>query len=88
LHELLCLSKEIREALREALAESESFLTQLPLVPAEDEESEAFCSHCHAVIQQVPSITFMDEDMLLKDNNHDRPLYHNGYIGSSRIERI
>ena len=26
--------------------------------------------------------------MLLKDNNYDRPLYHTGYIGSSRIERI
>ena len=39
-------------------------------------------------MQRVPSITFTDEDMLLKDNNHDRPLYHTGYIGSSRLERI
>jgi len=36
----------------------------------------------------VPSITFTPEDMLLKDNKYDRPLYYTGYIGSTCIERI
>ena len=36
LHELLRISKETRDALRKALAESESFLAQVPQVPAED----------------------------------------------------
>jgi len=39
-------------------------------------------------MQLIPSITFTDEDMLLKDNKHDIPLYYTGYIGLSRIERI
>ena len=26
--------------------------------------------------------------MLIKDNEHDRPLYYTGYIGSTCIERI
>jgi len=30
----------------------------------------------------------MAEDMLLKDNKHDRPLYYTGYIGSTCIERV
>ena len=36
LHELLRLSKETREALRDALADSESFLTQVPILIKED----------------------------------------------------
>jgi len=36
----------------------------------------------------VPSITFTPEDMLLKDNKYNRPLYYTGYIGSICIERI
>ena len=36
----------------------------------------------------MPCITFTPEDMLLKDNQHDRPLYYIGYIRSTHIERI
>jgi len=36
LHKLLRLSKETREALRDALADSESFLTQVPILIKED----------------------------------------------------
>ena len=46
------------------------------------------CSECHHVHSKVPAITFTAEDMLLKDNKHDRPLYYTGYIGSTCIERI
>jgi len=46
------------------------------------------CSECHHVLSKVPTITFTAEDMLLKDNKHDRPLYHTGYIGSTCIERV
>jgi len=69
LHELLRLSKETREALRDALADSESFM----------KEDGASCPRCHLVQQQVPCITFTPKDMLLKDNRHDRPLYYKGY---------
>jgi len=36
IHELLRLSKEIREALRDALANLESFLTYMPETPGDD----------------------------------------------------
>jgi len=86
IHELLCLSKETREALRDALADSESFLTHMRETPQDDTQS--LCSECHHVQPKVPAITFTAEDMLLKDNKHDRPLYYTGYIGSTFIERI
>jgi len=85
LHELICLSKKMREALRDVLADSESFLTQIPTPAKEDGAS---CPQCHMVQQQVPYITFTPEDILLKDNRHDRPLYYTWYIGSTHIERI
>jgi hypothetical protein len=86
LHELLRLSKETREALREALMNSESFLAQLP---STSEPGETLCSHCHTVMaQQMPCITFSPQDMLLKGKPHVRPLYLNGYIGSTLVERI
>ena len=69
LHELLRLSKEIIEALRDALADAESFLTQVPSIPLDD--NGAPCPQCHLVQQQVPYITFTLENMLLKDNHHD-----------------
>jgi len=37
LHKLLRLSKKTREALRDALADSESFLTQVPSIPIKDD---------------------------------------------------
>ena len=49
LHELLRLSKEMRETLRDAHADSESFLTQVPSIPLDD--SEALYSQCHLVQQ-------------------------------------
>ena len=76
LYKLLSLSKETREALRDALADSESFLTQVPVIPFNDNETP--CPQCHLVQRQVLSITFILEDMLLKDNKHDRPLYYTG----------
>ena len=86
IHELLRLSKETREALRDALANSESFLTCIPEVP--DDEMRSPCSECHHAQSKVPTITFTAEDMLLKDNKHDRPLYYTRYIGSTCIERV
>ena len=69
IHELLRLSKETREALRDALANSESFLTYLPEIPKDDAQSP--CPECHHVQSKVPAITFTAEDMLLKDNKHN-----------------
>jgi len=86
IHKLLHDSKETREALRDALANSESFLTHMPETPRDD--MQLSCSECHHVQLKVPAITFTAEDMLLKDNKHDRPLYYTGYIGSTCIERV
>jgi len=77
---------ETREALRDALANSESFLTQVPAIPTND--NVTLCPQCHWVPRKVLSITFTPEDMLLKDNKYDRPLYNTGYIGSICTERI
>ena len=86
IHELLRLSKEIREALRDALANSESFLTYMPEILEGD--TRPSCPKCHHVQSKVPAISFTAEDMLLKDNKHDRPLYYTGYIGPTCIERV
>ena len=67
----------MREALRDALVDSKSFLTQVPSIHTDDNEIP--CPQCHLV--QVTCITFTPEDMLLKDNQHDRSLYYTGYIG-------
>jgi len=74
----------MREALRDALADSESFLTQ---VPTPTKEERVSCPQYHLVQQQVPYITFTPEDMLLQDNRHDKSLNYTGYIGSTYIER-
>ena len=36
----------------------------------------------------MPAITFTAEDMLLKDNKHNRPSYYTRYISSTCIERV
>src|SRR3954463_6810811 len=45
LYELLKLSKSTREALREALADAEVFVTQLPIVPTVEEPHSLSISH-------------------------------------------
>lgn len=81
MHELLCLSKENRDALHKDLADPKTFLTQIPL-PTEEEYY-----WCHQVSSLI-NITFSPEDMLVKNPNHDRPLYYTGYIESIKIKRI
>jgi len=58
----------------------------MPETPGDD--TQPLCSECHHIQSKVPAITFTAEDMLLKDNKHDRPLHYTGYIGSMCIERI
>jgi len=67
------------------LADSESFLTQVPTPTKEDGAS---CLQYHLVQQQVSCITLTLEDTLLKDNRYGRTLYYTGYIESTHIERI
>jgi len=69
IHELLCLSKETREAIRDALANSESFLIHMP--EASENDSQPLCPVCHHVHLKMPAITFTVEDMLPKGNKHD-----------------
>ena len=61
IHELLCLSKETREVLKDALANSESFLTHMLEIPRDD--TQPSCSECHHVQSKVPAITFTAEDI-------------------------
>ena len=75
IHELLRLSKETREVLRDALADSESFLIYMPEIPKDDAQSP--CPECHHVQSKVPAITFTAEDMLadvLRWSITNRPL--------------
>ena len=51
LHELQRLSKSTREALREALADSEAFLTHIPALPEKAEDSH--CPRCHLTSEQI-----------------------------------
>ena len=55
---------------------------------ASEDNSLTLCPECHHIQPKMPAITFTAEDMFLKDNKHDRPLYYTGYIGSTCIERI
>ena len=82
LYELLRLSKSTREALREALANAEFFMAQIPVEPREEDKED----YLHAC-QHTPCITFMPDDMQVK-GKHDRPLYFTGYIGSSEVSCI
>jgi len=58
----------------------------MPETPKDD--TQPLCSECHHVQSKIPAITFTAEDMLLKDNKHNRPLYYTEYISSTCIERI
>ena len=86
MHVLLRLLKETREVLRDALANSESFLIHMS--EASEDDSQPLYPECHHVQLKMPAITFTAEDMPLKDNKHDRPLYFTGYMGLTCIDRI
>ena len=86
IHELLRLLKVTREALRDTLANLDSFLIHMR--EASKDDSQLLCLECHHTQLKIPAITFTAEDMLLKDNKHDQPLYYTGYIGSTCIERV
>jgi len=58
----------------------------MPEIPRDD--TQPSCFECHHVQLKVPAITFIAEDMLLKDNKHNWLLYYTGYIGSTCIERV
>src|SRR4051812_29522747 len=74
LYELLRLSKSIREALREALADVEVFVTQLP-TDLTINESQSLS------ISNIPTdIVFTSEHMQVQ-GKPDRPLYFTVYIG-------
>ena len=79
---LLRLSKSTREALREALADAEAFMTKIPA--KQEEEDEENCLHTS---HHFPCITFTPNDMQVK-GKYDRPIYFTGYIGSSEVSCI
>ena len=69
MHELLHLSKEIGEVLRNTLANSESFL--MHMLEVFEDDSQSLCPECHHVQLKISAIIFTTEDMLLQDNKHD-----------------
>lgn len=66
LHKLLWLSKTTRDALREALANSDAFSTHItkPSINVKDSYP-----HCHQVTRQIPYIMLLLEDMQVKNIN-------------------
>src|SRR4051812_41512299 len=78
LYELLRLSKSTREAFREALADDEVFVTQLPIGSTIKEP------HSLSISRAPTDIVFTPEDMQVQ-GKHDRPLYFIEYIGSTEI---
>ena len=71
LYELLRLFKSIREALREALADSEAFIAQIPTRHKEEDEG-----YCLQTSKRFPYITFTLEDMQIRGNMIDRCIEH------------
>src|SRR5204862_5182960 len=67
--------------LKEALADTEVFVTQIPIGSTIDE------SHSLNVSCVPTDIVFTPEDMQVQ-GRHARPLYFTGYIGSTEITRI
>ena len=82
LYELLRLFKSTTEALREALADLEAFIAQIPDVREEEDDE-----YCHQTSKHFSCITFTPDDMQIK-GKHDRPLYYTGYIRSSEVSHI
>jgi len=72
----------MREAFREALANSEAFIAQIPSRCKEKNEG-----HCLQTSKHFPGITFTPDDKQIK-RKHDRPLYYTGYIRSSKMSSI
>jgi len=82
LYKLLRLSKSIRDALREALADAEIFMAQILAICREEDDN-----HCQHTSKQFFCITFTPEDMQIKEK-HNGPLYYTGCIGSSEVTHI
>ena len=68
--------------MREAIANAEVFMTQIPAASREEDVED--CLHAS---QNAPCITFTADDMQVK-GKYDRPLYFTVYISSSEVSRI
>ena len=74
LYELLGFSKSTRDALREALANAEIFMPQIPAICEEKDDN-----HCHQTSKQFSCITFTLENMRVK-GKLDRPCIIQGTL--------
>ncbi|KAJ1700966.1 hypothetical protein LUZ63_000745 [Rhynchospora breviuscula] len=74
----LLVSKELREALIYALQNPSSFQAYF----AQEVREEV------AQVEQAPSITFTDEDLMTGTADHNRPLYTTGTIYGKKINKI
>lgn len=72
LYELLKSPKQIREALREALEDSEVFVAYISEIA---KEKEKLCTLCHQTSMNISFITFTLEDIQVKNNKHHQHLY-------------
>ncbi|KAM1419624.1 hypothetical protein ACFXTO_023149 [Malus domestica] len=80
-YDALKMSKELKEALIMALTNPEVFETSLEFAEM-DTTSPKYCACCLA------SITFDENDLILGDEYHNRPLYVSGLVGDTSINRI
>ena len=63
LYELMTLSKYTREALREALADFEAFITQIPAMPEEKDDKHCYqASKCSLCITFTPDDRYADQE--------------------------
>ncbi|KAM2162439.1 hypothetical protein ACFX1Q_040230 [Malus domestica] len=80
-YDALKMSKELREALITALTNPEVFETNFIFAEV-DTTSLKYCA-CY-----LASITFDENDLILGDEYHNRPLYVSGLVGDTSINRI
>ena len=81
LYELLRLFKSTKEALREALTDTEAFIAQIPAGREEEDDR-----HYLQTFNPFP-ITLTPDDMQIK-GEHDISLYYIGYFGLSEVSCI
>lgn len=78
-HDALHMSRELREALIEALLSQDLYKEDVTEVAM---TSPRVCASCRACI------TFTEEDLMLGHEYHNRPLYVTGLVGNTTINRI
>jgi hypothetical protein len=84
-YDALCLSSELRNAFISALSFPEDYKVEVSQAEIKD---KAEVSQAEVKLPQTQSISFSDEDLLLGNKTHNRPLLMFGEIDDLAINRI